>query len=137
MLRAELYTELEKDNLQKRICEKDMIKQELQLIRDELNIPLDSLIIEVKNDNYILWFEGNLTNQDKSSIRLDLAMRFRVETDLLKLEKTLEDVDSVMENYKFIPVSDKYCLLKYVDLLDDFVIMDIYIGVKEKMHHLQ
>lgn len=59
-------------------------------------------------------------------------MRFRVELDIDHLEKAMDQVDDSVGEYHFEALTDKYCVLRYIDLDDSFMIMDVFVGVKEK-----
>ncbi len=55
-----------------------------------------------------------------------------MELDIDHLEKAMDQVDDSVGEYHFEALTDKYCVLRYIDLDDSFMIMDVFVGVKEK-----
>ena len=132
MLRAALYEELIKQNLGLIICPKEEMKEKLQEFGRKLNLNEDTLIIQVCEDEYKMYYSEKNNEIEKASIQIDLALRFRLELDIFELEQAMLRVDEAVLNYPFYVITDKYCLVRYMDLSDDFFILDVYIGVEEK-----
>lgn len=131
-MKAELYTELDKHNLTKKICRKDELIESLREINEHINLSKDNLIIRICDDQYQLYYPTK--GAKKLSVQLNLAMRFRVELDIAHLEKAMAQVDDSVGEYHFEALTDKYCVLRYIDLDDSFMIMDVFVGVKEKSY---
>lgn len=130
MLKAALYEELKKADLGYVLCSKEELKQKLQEFDERLNLDEDSLIIRICSEGYKIYYSQKFA-EDSELIQLDLALKFRVEIDIGELQQVMNCVDEVTVNYPFDVVTDKYCLIRHMDLSDDFLIMDVYIGVAE------
>ncbi len=132
MLRAELYTELERYDLINIDCSKEELLDNLIIIRKTIDPEKRTLIVQVCDDRYKLYYSSDDTDADKTSIELDLAVRFRMEIDINEIEPAMDRVREAMQKYPFNILTDSYCLVRYLNLNDNFMIMDVFIGVEEK-----
>ncbi|MCF0130191.1 MAG: hypothetical protein HUJ71_00615 [Pseudobutyrivibrio sp.] len=58
-------------------------------------------------------------------------MRFRIEIDLNEFDEQMKRVDDALIQYPFEVTDDKYCEVRYMNLKDDFLILDVYIETKQ------
>lgn len=113
------------------LCPKEELKQKLQEFDERLNLAEDSLIIRICSEGYKIYYSKKFAEANSELIQLDLALKFRVELEIGELQQVMSCVDEATVNYPFDVVTDKYCLIRHMDLSEDFLIMDVYIGVEE------
>lgn len=131
MLQAELYEELDIHNLGVISCSQEQLKERLQELEVKLNLNKDTLIIQVCKDGYIIYYSKKDISAKHELIQIDPALKFRVELDIFELRQMMLCVDKATLKYPFNVITDKYCMVRYMDLSDDFLILDVYMGVAE------
>lgn len=130
MLRAELYAGLDRRSLDMLVCEKKDLKKALSRISRETDPEKETLIIQVCEKQYKIYCTAKSMSAKNISVQLDPALRFRMEIDIHELEAAMERVNAAALEYPFQALADKYCLVRYLDLNDDFMILDVYVKME-------
>jgi len=129
---AKLYEDLIYQNLEVMECPKNKLKEKLKKLNGNINLKNEVLIIQSCETRYKIYRTQKAVGEESVSIHLSPAMRFRIELDILDLEQEMLRVDQALLQYSFDILTDSYCLVRYMNLNDNFMILDVYIGVVEK-----
>lgn len=131
-MRAALYEELNRQELVCILCSEKELKQKLEFLSRSINLKKDTLVIQACKTTYAIYYTKKFEEAETKSINVNLALKFRMEVDLFDLRKEMLRVEQAALQYPFDVLTDPYCLVRYMDLSDDFLILDVYVGVKER-----
>lgn len=126
------YEEFEKSGLNLQKCSGDKLKETLADLGEWIRPEEDILIFQVESEECSVWYKKTGQKEGKDDIRIDLAVKFRVELDLSELDTKMQHLDDILLESPFVPITGKYSHIRYMNLQDDFLIMDVYVGVREK-----
>ena len=132
MNKGKWYEEFEQSGLNLQKCSKGKLKETLAGLGERIHPGEDILIFQVQAEECSVWYRETDQEQGKYDIRIDLAVKFRVELDLSELDIEMQHLDEILSESPFVAVTEKYSHIRYMNLKDDFLILDVYVGVKEK-----
>ncbi len=129
---ANWYEDLIHQNLEVAVCKKNELKEKLQEFSGNLNLKEDVLIIQSCKTKYKIYHTQKDMEGENVSIQLSPALRFRLELDIFDFEQEMLKIDQAVLQYPFDVLTEPFCQVQYMNLSDDFLILDVYVGMKER-----
>lgn len=144
MLKIKRYEWLEISHLLCVQCKKNRLHETLYsleslLDKEENENGLTGIVIQIKEDEYCIYYDEAVcqkgekcNNEFLRNLCIESAIKIRYEGSLREYEQEKEELEKVLNKNLLEKTSDSYCYILQADKEYDFMVMDIYVGVREK-----
>ncbi len=144
MLKINQYEQLEISHLLCVQCKKSRLHETLYALESLLNKEenengLTGIVIQIQEDEYCIYYDGAVWQKDEKindkllhHLYIESAIKIRYEGSLTEYEQEKEELEKVLDKNFLEKISDSYCYILQADKEYDFMVMDVYIGVREK-----